>query len=170
MNLDFYREKLESLDDFRKFREENPEAFLCSGFFVIDKEGNDNKQHFDFFVPETGKMFSFQLEEEKMVPLENHGENFVPGEISEEVEFDLDWVEEKILDEMSRKEVKNRMQKLIFSLQKTEGGNFLLGTVFLTGFGMLKVNVNLDKREITDFQKSSFFDMVKVFRKEDRAN
>ena len=72
MNLRFYLEKLYASKEFEQFRKENLKAFLCSGFFIIDKQGKDNKQHFDFYIPSKKKMFSFQLEGGiKLIPIEN---------------------------------------------------------------------------------------------------
>ena len=64
MNFQFYVEKLKNSKDFKSFIKENKGAFLCSCFFVIDKEepGKGDKQHFDFYVPSTKKAFSFILE------------------------------------------------------------------------------------------------------------
>ena len=39
MNLQLYLEKLKSSGVFKEFMKENPKAYLCSGFFTIDKEG-----------------------------------------------------------------------------------------------------------------------------------
>ena len=63
MNYRFYVEKLMNSDVFKKFVEENKDAFPASGFFMIDLEGQDNKQHFDYFIPSQNKMFSFKLED-----------------------------------------------------------------------------------------------------------
>ena len=40
MNFKYYLRKLQESSDYRKFMKENPEAFLSSGFFSIDKDGN----------------------------------------------------------------------------------------------------------------------------------
>jgi len=52
MNLSTHLKKLKSSEQFKRFIKENPKAFLCSGFFVIDKEGTDNKKHFDSLMSE----------------------------------------------------------------------------------------------------------------------
>ena len=41
MNLQFYLEKLKESDEFRNFCKSNPDCFLTSGFFVIDKISDD---------------------------------------------------------------------------------------------------------------------------------
>ena len=46
MNFQFYLEKLYASDSFKKFKEEYELAYPCSCFFIVDKSGSDNKQHF----------------------------------------------------------------------------------------------------------------------------
>ena len=73
MNLQFFIEKLGNSEEYKKFKKENKDAFLCSGFFVIDVENNgvESKASLDFFSPKTKKMFGFQLNNEiKPVQLE----------------------------------------------------------------------------------------------------
>ena len=89
MNFQFYSEKLNSSDNFKIFMKENPDAFLCSGFFVIDRQGTDNKQHFDFFVPKNKKIYSFQLENNmQLIPIENKND-IIPEKISMNCNFDF---------------------------------------------------------------------------------
>ena len=161
MNIQFYMEKLFSSKEFKEFIEKNPDAYLCSGFFVIDKEGKDNKQHFDYYVPNENKMFSFQLESEvKIVPIE-----LIDKETSKKIpkpDFDFDNIEKMIREEMKNQNIKNKIQKLMFSLQNFNEKDFLICTVFISMLGILKVNIDLSNEKITEFEKKSFFDVLKV--------
>ena len=44
MNFQSYFEKLANSEEFKKFKSDNSEHYLCSGFFSIDKRGNDNQE------------------------------------------------------------------------------------------------------------------------------
>ncbi len=165
MNLQFYSEKLHSSETFKKFRDENKEAYLCSIFFTIDKEGNDNQIHLDYFVPEGKKMISFQLNGEiKKIPLDVYDEK-VPERIP--LNFDIDFweIERMVATKMEVENIKNKMQKIILSLQRINGENFLVGTVFISMLGMIKIKINAAKKEIVDFEKKSMFDILKVVKK-----
>ena len=165
MNLQFYLEKLHNSDIFKKFIKENPNAFLCSGFFVIDLENKQsaNQKSFDFFVPASKKMFSFKLEDEiNLIELENFSEM---EPLSDNCDFNFEEIENIIKERVIQKEIKNKVQRILLSLQCKAGENFLLGTVFISGLGMIKVNVSLSEMKITDFEKKSFFDMINVLRK-----
>ena len=63
---------------------------------------------------------------------------------------------------MARKEVKSKVQKILLSLQHKEGKDYLVGTAFLSMFGLLKVNIDISEMKITDFEKKSFMDMLRV--------
>ena len=161
MNLKFYLEKLHASEEFKKFIEKNPDAFLCSGFFIIDKIENDGKQHLDYYMPSIKKTFSFQLENEiKLVPIEMIDEK-VPAKILFDYDFDFEKIEQIILNEMIYKGIKNKLQKILLSLQNSEGKNVLVGTVFISAMGLLKVRISIPEMKIIEFEKKSFFDILK---------
>ena len=57
------------------------------------------------------------------------------------------------------------MQKIILSLQRVNEENFLVGTVFISMLGMIKIKINAAKKIIVDFEKKSMFDILKVSKK-----
>jgi len=165
MNSQFYFEKLQNSKEYKKFSEKNPKAFLCSGFFVVDKKGQDNKQHFDFYVPESKKLFSFELENNcRLVPIEMI-EQKIPEKL--EINFDIDFnnVEKLVSEKMEQEKIKNKIEKMLFSLQKIKGKNMLIGTVFISMLGLLKVRIDVEKMKIVLFEKKSFFDMMSIKKK-----
>lgn len=166
MNFQFYFEKLTGSKEFHQFKDENKDAFLCSGFFTIDKKGKDNQQNLDYFVPSLNKMFSFKINENiELIPVEDYGTEFKPEKIPDNLDFDFEYIEKLIEGEMFEKKIKNKIEKSLFSLQAKDKKSYLLGTVFISGLGLIKVKIDLDKKKITDFEKSSFFDMIKVIKK-----
>ena len=136
MNLQFYWEKLEHSNVFKQFMKDNPKAYLCSGFFTIDKEGSDNQRHFDFYLPESKQMFSFKMHDvvEKM-PVEMTIPK-IPEKITSGFDFELDDVEEIILKEMEKKKVDKKIQKIIISLQNVKGKKIIACTVFISSVGL----------------------------------
>ncbi|MAH03493.1 hypothetical protein CMI39_01760 [Candidatus Pacearchaeota archaeon] len=162
MNFQFYLEKLHDSEKFKEFKNENKDAYLCSGFFILDKTGKGDKSHLDFYIPSKEKMFSFQLEDGiKLVPVEILGKK-VPEKILEDIDFNFEDMEKLINEEMEKENIKNKVQKIMFSLQKLKGKEFLVGTVFITIMGLLKVNIDINIKKITDFEKKSFLDMMNI--------
>jgi len=158
-------EKLYDSPSYQQFVKENPEAFACSAFFVVDKDGKDSKQHFDFWLPKEKKMFSFKLESgAEAIPVELISED-IPEKIRTNFSFDFNDIEKLIQDRMDKEEIKNKLQKMILSLQSRDGKDFFVGTVFISMMGMIKISIDLESMKILDFEKKSFFDFIKVKRK-----
>ena len=161
MNLQFYLEKLHSSDVFKKFMKENPEAHLCSGFFTMDKEGKDNKRHFDFYVPKLKKMFSFKLEDGvEILPIDIDIAK-TPVKLDIDFDFEFEDIEKMIEDRIKEENINSKMQKIILSLQDLKGKPFLVGTIFISMLGLLKIQIDISDMKITEFEKKSFFDMMK---------
>ncbi len=161
MNFQFYLEKLHSSTMFKNFIKENSKAYLCSGFFTIDKEGKDNQIHVDFYIPDAKKMFSFRIGKKiEKIPVEMITKK-IPLEIKLDFDFNLEEIEEMIVKEMKKRDIKNKLQKIIFSLQNIKGKNFLVCTVFTSMLGLIKVHIDLKEKRIILFEKKSLFDLMK---------
>jgi len=166
MNFQFYIEKLHDSDEFKKFEKENADAYLCSAFVVVDKQGNENKVHIDYFVPGQDEIFSFELENKCNKVKVNRYDKIVPLKIDKDVDFDVDEIERLIYGRIDKEQIKNKVQKVILSLQNYKGQIMLTGTVFISMLGMLKINIDVDKMKIILFEKKNLFDMVKIVKKD----
>ena len=101
------------------------------------------------------------MENSKFVPVEVNSDE-IPEKISLDLEFDFKEVEDLISQRMEKEGIKNKIQKFLFSLQRKDGKHFIVGTVFFSMLGLIKTNIDLEKMEIVDFEKKSFFDVMKV--------
>ena len=162
MNFQFFVEKLRSSDSYKDFTSKNNGVFPCSCFFIIDLEKGQDKQHFDFYIPKDKKMLSFQLEKEcEIAPVETF-DNKTPKKISFEHKFDFNELRDLIIRRMEKENINSKIQKMLFSLQNKNDRDFLIGTIFISRLGILRVEIDLEKRRIVDFAKRSFFDMVNI--------
>ena len=165
MNLQFYGEKLQSSDEFEKFQKETPESYLCSVFLEIDQEKGKNSVHFDYFSENSGKIISFQMENGiKIVEMENFSQT-KPEKMPEDAEVNFNLLEDLISERMSSEGIKNKVQKIILSLQKVSGKETLIGTVFISGMGLIKVKIDVESWKIVEFEKKSFMDIINVFKR-----
>jgi hypothetical protein len=169
MNFQFYIEKLFESEEFEKFKKENPKAHIISGFFSVDKAGGDNKQHLDFYDPDTEKYYSFKMESSlEQIPMENPPENFQGGNIPDNLDFDFNDIENLIREKMDEKEIKNVIEKCLYSLQNKDGKNYLIATIFISKMGIIHANIDVEEKIINEFEKKSFMDMIKIFGKKDK--
>jgi hypothetical protein len=164
MKFQFYYEKLINSEEYQKFKKEHESAYPCSGFFVLDREKGNNKVHFDFWLPNVEKMYSFKMDGPiEFVNVENFDKR--PFEkLSMNYTFDLEEIEKIIIKKLEENLIKGRIQKILFSLQKLNGKDYLLGTVFLSNLGLIKTTIEIPENKITSFEKKSFFDMLKVVK------
>ena len=86
----------------------------------------------------------------------------IPNEIGLNYNFDFKEIEKLILIKIEENKVKGSIEKMLFSLQKVEGKELLVGTVFLSMMGMLQVHIDIAEMKIIHFEKKSFFDIVKI--------
>jgi len=162
MNFQFYMEKLRDSDSFKEFIKERPEAYFCSSFFIIDVVGKDNKVHIDYYDPKKKELFGFEMENDaRKVPVEIFGKNGLE-KLSEDIDFDFKEIEEIVENEVKKQQMKDKIQKILLSFQKFKGKDFLVGTVFISKLGMIKIQVELESKKVLQFEKKSFFDVLKV--------
>ena len=165
MNFTFYLEKLHDSEEFKEFMLENPNAYICSAFFIIDHEKSYDKQHLDFYSPDSKKVFSFKLEEGiRKEPLETFDDK-IPQKLTLDYDFDLEELEKIVSERMEKENIKNKIQKILISLQRVEQKDLLVLTIFISGLGLLKVSIDLVGKKIKDFEKKSFFDIMKFVKK-----
>jgi len=167
MNFKFYTEKLKYSDEYKRFIKENEEAFMCSAFFSIDKIGNDNQKHIDFFIPNSKKIVSFDLNSEIIMREIESTNNYSPNKINGDLDFDFKVIEKMIEKKMKKENLKNSIQKILISIQNLKNNNFAIITIFISKMGLIKATINLDKKEFLDFEKKSFFDIIKIIKKND---
>jgi len=173
MNFQFYLEKLHNSDAFKEFISKNSEAYFCSGFFSLDvSDGRDNQRHIDYYIPLTKKIISFKLDSEDGVKdisqearFDVEGDFTVPEKLNENIDFDLNEIQKLIEEEIVKQKLETKIGKILVSLQRLEEKNLLVCTVFVSRFGLLKVNLGLESEngglEITQFGKKSLFDLVR---------
>ncbi|MBU2503477.1 MAG: hypothetical protein KJ879_00265 [Nanoarchaeota archaeon] len=170
MNLQFYFEKLNDSDAFKEFVKENSESYFCSGFFTIDFEGKDNQRHIDYYVPASKKIISFRLDSDASAIAQEsradvEGDFPAPEKLNSEIDFDFDEVQKIIREEVEKRSAGTKVNKILISLQKREGKDSLVCTVFVSHFGLLKINIDLKGKdgtlEIVSFEKKSLFDLVR---------
>jgi len=162
MNFQFYVEKLKHSEQFKKFEQKHKDAYFCSGFFVVDKEGKDNKFHLDYYLSKSNKIVSFQLESSVQQSEVESIDKKKPLKANIECDFDIGDIEKMIEKEMEKQAIKNKIQKIMMSFQKIERKDYLICTIFITMLGLLKVHINLNDKKIDLFEKKSVFDILKV--------
>lgn len=148
MNFQFYLEKLNQSEEFKEFLDKFPKAHLTSAFFSIDKTGKeDHSQSIDYYVPQTKEFISFKLSNPiQKIPMQVlEGQTFT--KISSNIDFELNEIENIIQEKIKENEIKNSVQKLMYSLQQKENKNYIIGTLFLSNLALVKFVLNLETKK-----------------------
>jgi len=165
--------KLEKSEIFSKFKAENPDAFLCAGFFILNFKGNiyeysfdfkNDKQIFTFKIPIAGEIVL--LAEDVLAaqkPLE---------EIKLDMQVDINDLRILVEKELVKQGIKNKLEEIIAVLQSVDLGkddslekrsfNTIWNlTCMCEGFTIITIQVDSKTGQVIKFEKKSLFDFAK---------
>ena len=163
MNFSQTLEAIEKSKEFKEFKKEHEDDYLCAGFFVLDFEQGINQQQLDYSLKD-GTIFTFSLSENEIVVKEAEtieGKKQKLPELNKEVKIDLENLKEIAEKRKEKEGIENRITKIIAILQKHEDKQIWNLTCMMEGFGILQVHINSETGEILKFEKRNLFDFVK---------
>jgi hypothetical protein len=161
-------EKITGSEIFKKFINENPDAELCAGFFILDFISNDSKKSLDYKVND--KIFTFDLKddgyvkmtEDKLIDLPNAPQLL---KITPVVKVEVEELKGLAGFEALEKGISAKFNKIIAVLQKTKKEEKELQvwnlTCMLDGLIILNILVDSETGDIIKFERKSFMDLIK---------
>jgi len=160
MKLQPYLNKLEKSKEFKKFKQKQPEAYICAGFFILDFETKKNQHHLDYYLPNK-KIMTFMLDDKIQQKESETVMKKTPEKLDINEKLDLDQIHGIIQDEMKNRTVTEPIKKIIAILQTQEGKDILNVTCLLGGLKLLKVHIDDSSKSIVRFEEASMMDFVK---------
>jgi hypothetical protein len=154
-------EKLHETSEFRKFKKENPDSYLCAGFFIIDKDKKTREQdQVDYYLPKTKKIETFILGKGKveMKESETIKKDVIPEMLDKEVLTDIESLWQRVDDAMKDNNVSSEIQKLIAIIQNINEKNIWNITCMLSGLSILKMHLSDEDASILKFEKMNLID------------
>jgi len=155
--------RLERSKEFSEFKEKNPEAFLCAGFFIRDYKDGNNQSSVDFanngkittFTPSEN---SFQIKEEEILDKTRPLSQFSP-----DIKIDIDQLKELVEKELQKNNINGSLEKIIAVLQANPAGGDAMWnlTCFVEGMKIILVHIDATTQEILKFENRSLFDFVR---------
>ena len=163
-------QRINDSEEFKNFIQENPEAELCTGFFVMDFFGNDNKKSLDYKLDQ--KVFSFSINELEKIKMyqdklvEVKDKEFPALEpINPEIKVDLDQITEMAMKTTQEKGIQSKFSKIIAVLQKYKHNNQDIQawnlTCMLEGLIIIHMMIDSDTGELIKFERKSMMDLIK---------
>ena len=160
--------RLEKSQVFKDFKKDNPNAFLCAGFFILRlKEGLND---FSLDYRDDVQIYSFKIPENASEEITMHAEKIMEQqkpldklEIDAKtvLKLDLECLEGQIKEELSKQKITNPLSEIISVLQISEGKPMWNLTIMLEGFTIITSLINPLSGEVLKFEKKNLFDFVK---------
>lgn len=161
MKIQPYIEKLNSSNEFKKFKEKYNDAFLVAGFFVLDLESSQNIHQIDFFIPSQKKIAAFTLDSGVTIQILDAMSEKIPEKLDIKTNIDLDAIEGILEDEMKNRNITEEIKKIIAVIQNIKGKKIWNLNCVLSGMEILKAHVEDESQTVLKMEKLSFTDIVK---------
>jgi len=160
MNLFEIIRKVEMSKDFKSFKKENPGAYFCAAFFIIDYETQTDKKQLDYFVSSTDVM-TFAINQEgteiTAAKAELPKKEKIPAIGMQAVKLNED---EAI--EIAKKESEiGEFTKIIAVLQNLEGRD-IWNLSCMKGLQMMRYHVSASDGKVIKKEKINLMDMMKI--------
>jgi len=159
---------------FKKFIQENPDAELIAGFFILDFLSNDNKDSLDYKLPngKSDKIYTFELTKTNEVIMKQDRllERETPNQpelvkIKPEVKIDLNEITDIVKKKSEENRITAKLHKIIAVLQnyKVNNENQLIWnlTCMLDQLIILHILVNSETGEVIKFERKTMMDFIK---------
>lgn len=168
MNFKEALEGVEASEEYKSFRESNPNAELCAGFFIQDFLSNDTKDSIDY--KDKGKIFTFnilkdgiKMYEDELMDLPNTPK--LQALLSNETKIEVDELKAIAQNRAHEEGIGAKFNKIISVLQtheeNSEKKQIWNLTCMLDQLIILHILVDCNTGEIIKFQRKSFMDLVK---------
>ncbi|MEK6888629.1 MAG: hypothetical protein AABW80_00815 [Nanoarchaeota archaeon] len=161
MKIAPYVEKLGKSQAFKQFMNENSDAYVAAGFFILDLEGNHNVHQIDYYIPKKKKIAAFTLDKEVTLQVLDLLNSKTPEKLDIKTKIDLEAIKGIVEDEMKNRNLTDDIKKIIAIIQNIDGKRLWNVNCVLSGMGILKAHVDDSSQSVLMMDKSSILDMVK---------
>lgn len=167
--------RIEGSDEFKNFRKEFEDSFLCSAFFVIDFESQSETKQLDYYIPSKEKIASFLLDIDSKIKLSIdeifQKENRALKKISTKLKIGfgdaVDIAKENLEMENIKQEKETgtrgneEINKVIAILQKLDENQIWNLTCMISGTNMLLIHIGSDTGKILKKEKVNIMNFIR---------
>jgi len=158
MNLFEVMRRVEDSKVFKRFKKENPGAYFCAAFFIMDLETKEDKRQLDYYVSSTDVMtFSIVNDKVEAAKAELPKKEKIPAIGMQAVKLD----EEKAIDLAKKESEIGEFTKVIAVLQNLEGKD-IWNLSCIKGLQMMRYHVLASDGKVIKKEKINLMDMMKI--------
>ena len=161
MKIQPYISKLNKSSKFKEFVQQNPNAYMAAGFFVLDFQENKNVHQIDYYIPNNKKMATFELDKGVDMKISEAVNKTTPIKIDGKTKLDLDILKGIVEDEMKNRTITHKLQKIIAVLQNLNGKLIWNLNCITSDMGVIKLHIDDETHSVLKFETISLFDIVK---------
>jgi hypothetical protein len=161
MKIQPYVEKLNTSNEYKKFKIKYNDAFLVAGFFVLDFETGQNIHQIDYYIPSEKKVAAFTLDKDVMLQVMNMMNDKVPEKLDIQTNTDLEALKGILEEEMKNRSITEEIKKVIAVIQTVEGQKVWILNCILSGMEILKAHVDDESGSVLMMEKASVLDYIK---------
>lgn len=159
MNFKEALSRLKESSEFKSFKKEHKNAYLCAGFFVRDYESGNDVVQLDF---QCGKdIAAFNIGDKISVKIEKPMKEEKVPEMKGAVKIDLNEVESIIKKELEKQKMGKSIKKIIAILQIHEKRVIWNVTNILETFAILSIHIDALSGNVLKSEKANLFDFFK---------
>jgi len=168
MKFEHYLKKVVTSEAYKNMKEEHPDSYLCTGFFVFDFETGKDIHQIDYAL-KGKKVATFTLDHGvKMMVSELPMKKKLP-EIKTEIKTDITALKGIVEDEMKNRIVTDNIKKIIALLQIIDGKVVWNLNCITSNLNVLQVHIDDEDQTVLKFVKYSIMDFVKMVPKQPGA-
>jgi len=167
MNFHQTLEKVEQSKVFQDLRQKNSDIELVAGFFILDFLSNDNKNSLDYKVPDTDKIYTFDvkaedvlIKEDKLITDETNTHPKL-SKIDPDIKVEVDEIKSIAGTEALDRGISAKFNKIIAVLQNYEDKEIWNLTCMLDQLIILNILIDTKTGKIIKFERKSMMDMIK---------
>jgi len=164
MNLQQLIVKLERTEQFKIFKKQNPNSFLCVAFIILRiKDGIvENEYSLDYRTEE--KIYAFKIPTIGEIVMQP--EDIIEGtkpleEINTKILTDIENLRDIVEKALVKNSIKNKLEEIISVLQNIDGKTIWNLTCMCEGLTIINIHVDAVSGDMTKFEKRNLLDFVK---------
>jgi len=172
INFNQVLRRIEGSDEFKNFKRENDDSYLCSAFFVVDFESQSETKQMDYYIPAKEKIASFLVDGDIKFNIDDvfQKNNRPLKEISKNFKIDFSKainIAKENLDILNEEEKnktgkigKLQLNKIIAILQNLNEEQIWNLTCMVGGTNMMLIHINAENGDVTKMDKADLMSFV----------
>lgn len=173
INFNQILRRIEGSDEFKNFKKEHEDSYLCSAFFVFDLESQSETKQLDYYIPSKEKIASFLVDMDIKFSVDDifQKESRTLKKISPEFNIGfgeaIDISKERLEIENVREEKETgvkgnwKINKVIAILQKLDKNQIWNFTCMIGGTNMMLIHIDVESGEVIKNERVNMMNFVR---------